>query len=64
MKKDDAQLERQMKVARDLMGRYDVAYSLLAKGDQSAFMTEDMKERLAAAAKDMQKYHVRKPERS
>ena len=52
-----------MKVARGLMKRHEVAYALLAMGDRSPFMTEDMKERLAAAEKDLQKYRIGKPER-
>ena len=64
MTEEDAQVERQMKVARGLMKRYEVACSLLAKGDGSPFMTEDMKERLAAAEKGLQKYRTGRQERA
>jgi len=51
--------EEQLAVARKMMDRYDVVYSVLAKGEASPYMTDELREELAAAKIHMEKYTVR-----
>lgn len=41
--------EEQLAVARKMMNRYDVVYSVLAKRQASPYMTDELREELAAA---------------
>ena len=52
--------ENQLAVAREVMDRYHVALSVLAKGDASPHMTEELRAELAEAKKQLQKYRVAK----
>jgi hypothetical protein len=61
MDEKDDRFTRFMKIAREWMAKHEVASSLLAKGDASPFMTDQMTERLAEAEQHLQKYRVAKP---
>ncbi len=52
--------ENQLAVAREVMDRYHVALSVLAKGDGSPHMTEELRAQLAQAKKPLEKYRVTK----
>ena len=60
MSKLNEKEENQLAVAHELMDRYHVALSVLAKGDASPHMTEEFKAQLVEAEKQLQKYRVTK----
>ena len=45
-------------VARKALARYDVAFSILAKGDNSPHMTDQFKAKLIEAERLLQRYRV------
>jgi hypothetical protein len=55
--------ENQLAVTREVMDRYHVALSVLAKGDASPHMTEELKAQLVEAEKRLEKYRVTKSDR-
>jgi hypothetical protein len=58
MTKLDKTKKEQLAVARKVLARYDVAFSILAKGDNSPHMTDEFKAKLIEAERQLQRYRV------
>lgn len=58
MKTHDQTMEKQLAVAREWMDRHEVVLSVLAKGDASPHMTDDLRASLADASKRLEKYKI------
>jgi len=50
--------EQKLALARKLMDRYDVVLSVLARGEDSPFMTEEFKRQLAEAGERLTPYTI------
>lgn len=58
MPKLDEDDTRKLEAARKVMSRYDVALSVLGKGDASPYMTEEFRQQLEEAGKHLEPYTV------
>ncbi len=50
--------ERKLVLARELMDRYGALFSLLTQGENSPYMTEAVRQRLAEAEKKLAPYTI------
>jgi hypothetical protein len=50
--------ERKIALARKLMDRYHVVYSVLAQGENSPYMTEEFRKQVAEAKKRLAPYTI------
>lgn len=58
MPKLDEDDTRKLKAARKVMSQYDVALSVLGRGDASPYMTDEFREQLEEARTRLERYKV------
>ena len=62
MTRKDKDFDRQMAIAREVMEKHKVALSVLAKGENSPYMTDEFRARLEKSAERLAKYPQGRPD--